>query len=73
MDVSHCLPLLKTNLKNKLQKVQNKYILFSLNLPPRFHINSKGNWLSANERVERCLLNEIFSEALEWTFTRIYS
>ena len=41
-------PILKKNLKLKLQKDQNKWIRFSLNLPPRSHIDSshfrKINW-----------------------------
>ena len=32
-------PLLKTNLKLKLQEAQNRYIRFSLNLPARSHID----------------------------------
>ena len=36
---SSWFPLLKTNIKLKLQKAQNKYILFCLNLPPRSQID----------------------------------
>ena len=42
-------PILKKNLKLKLQKDQSKWIRFSLNLPPRSHIDPshfrKINWL----------------------------
>ena len=52
-------PLLKKNLKLKLQKAQNKCIRFSLNLPPRSHIDPflfrKINWLSVNDRLEYCI------------------
>ena len=44
-------PIFKKNLKLKLQKNQNKWIRFSLNLPPRSHIDpshfGKINWLPA--------------------------
>ena len=48
--------LFKKNLKQKLQKAQNKCIRFCLSLPPRSHINlshfRKGNWLPVSDRVE---------------------
>ena len=53
---SSWFPLLKTNLKLKLQKAQNKSICFWLNLPPRSHIDPshfrKINWLPVSDRLE---------------------
>ena len=61
---SSWFPLLKKNLKLKFQKAQNKCIHFSLNLPPRSHINSshfrKINWLPVSDRVEYCIANTVF-------------
>ena len=57
-------PLLKRNLKLKLQKAQNKCIHFCLNLPPKSHINPsqfrKINWLPVSNRVEYCIANTVF-------------
>ena len=56
-------PLLKENLKLKLQKTQNKCIRVCLNLPPRSHIDSshfrKINWLPVSDRVKYCIANAI--------------
>ena len=56
-------PLLKRNLKLKLQKAQNKCIHFCLNLPPKSHINPsqfrKINWLPVSNRVEYCIANTV--------------
>ena len=56
---SSWFPLLKKKLKLKLQKAQNQYIRFSLNLPPRSHIDPflfrKINWLPVNDRGEYCI------------------
>ena len=53
---SSWFPLLKKNLKLKLQKSQNKCIRFCLNLPLGSHIDSshfrKINWLPVSDRVE---------------------
>ena len=61
---SSWFPLLKKNLKLKLQKAQNKCIRFCLNLPPRSHINPshfrKINWLPVSDRVEYCIANTVF-------------
>ena len=61
---SSWFPLLKKNLKLKLQKSQNKYIRFSLNLAPRSHIDPshfrKINWLPVSDRVEYCIANAVF-------------
>ena len=60
---SSWFPLLKKNLKLKLQKAQNKCIGFCLNLPPRSHINPsqfrKINWLLVSDRVEYCIANTV--------------
>ena len=57
-------PLLKTNLKLKHHKAQNKCIRFCLNLPPRFHIDPshfrKINRLPVSDRVEYCIANTVF-------------
>ena len=57
-------PTLKTNLKLKVQKAQNKSIRFCLNLPPRSHIDPshfrKINWLLVIDRVEYCIANTTF-------------
>ena len=56
---SSWFPLLKKNLKLKLQKAQNKCIGFCLNLPPRSHIDPsqfrKINCLPVNDRVDTVL------------------
>ena len=61
---SSWFPLLKTNLKLKLQKAQNKSICFWLNLPPRSHIDPshfrKINWLPVSDRAEYCIANTVF-------------
>ena len=61
---SSWFPLLKKNLKLKLQKAQNKCICFCLNLSPRFHINRshfrKINCLPVSDRVEYCIVNTVF-------------
>ena len=49
--------LLKKNLKIKIQKSQNKYIRFCLNLPPRSRINPLR---LARDRVEDCIVNTFF-------------
>ena len=72
---SSWFPLLKKNLKLKLQKVQNKRIRFCLNLAPRSYIDlshfrkklPSGRWQS------RILYCEYRFEVLEWNCTRIYS
>ena len=59
---SSWFPLLKKNSKLKLQKAQNKYIRFCLNLPPWSHISlsyfRKINWLLVSDRV--CIANTVF-------------
>ena len=61
---SSWFPLLKKNLKLKLQKAQNKCIRFCLNLPPRSHIDPshfrKINWLPVSDRVKHCIVNTVF-------------
>ena len=61
---SSWFPLLKKDLKLKLQKAQNKCIRFYLNLPPRSRINPfhfrKINWLPVSDRVEYCIANTVF-------------
>ena len=63
-ECSSWFPLLKKNLKLKLQKAQNKCICFCLNLPPRSHINPshfrKINWLPVSAIVEYCIANIVF-------------
>ena len=58
------LSSLKKNLKLKPQKVQNKFICFCLNLPPRSPIDPshfrKINWLPVSDRVECCITNTVF-------------
>ena len=61
---SSWFPLLKKNLKTKLQKAQNKYIRFCLNLPPRSRIDPshfrKIKLRPARARVEQCIVNTVF-------------
>ena len=61
---SSWFPLFLKNLKLKFQKAQSKCIRFSLNLPPRSHIEPlhfrKINWLPVSDRVEYCIRNTIF-------------
>ena len=61
---SSWFPLLKTNLKLKLQKAQNKCIRFCLNLPPRSHTDPwhfrKITWLLVSDRVEYCISSTVF-------------
>ena len=63
-ECSPWFPLLKKNLKLKLQRGQNKCIRFCLNLPPRSHINpshfGKINWLPISNRVGYCIANTVF-------------
>ena len=57
---SSWFPLLKKNLKLKLQKTQNRCIRFCLNLhvdPSHFR---KINWLPVGDRVEYCIANTVF-------------
>ena len=57
-------PLVKKNLKFKLQKPQNNCIHFCLNLPLISHTDPsyfrKINWLLVSGRVEYCIVNIIF-------------
>ena len=61
---SSWFPLLRTNLKLKLQKAQNKCNRFCLNLPPWSHIDPsyfrKINWVPVSDRVEYCTANTVF-------------
>ena len=61
---SSWFPLLKTNLKLKLQKAQNKCISFCLNLLLRSHMDPshirKITWLPVSDRVEYCIANTVF-------------
>ena len=60
---SSWFPLLKKKSKIKFQKVQNKCIPFSLNLPPKSHIDPsqlKRNLTTASDRVEKCIANTNF-------------
>ena len=61
---SSWFPLLKKNLKLKLQRAQNKCIPFCLNLPPRSHINPwhfrKINWFPTSDTVECCITSAVF-------------
>ena len=61
---SSWLPLLKRNLKIKVQKTQNKYMCFCLNLPLRSRISSshiRNIKLSpARDRVQHCIVKTIF-------------
>ena len=61
---SSWFPLLKNDLKSKLQKAQNKYTCSCLNLPPRSHIDPshfrKINLSPVGGRVERCIVNTAF-------------
>ena len=61
---SSWFPLLKKNLKLKLQKAQNKCIRLCLNLPPRSHIDPsrfrKINRLPVCDRVEYGIANTVF-------------
>ena len=56
--------LLKKNLKLKLQKSQNRFIRFCLNLPPRSHTDlspfRKINWLPVSGKVKYCIANTVF-------------
>ena len=58
-------PLLKKNLKLKLQKASNKIIRFFLNIRLRSHIEQshfrKIKWLPVSERVEYCIANTVFN------------
>ena len=61
---SSLFPLLKKNLKIKLQKTQTKYSRFCLNLSPRSRINPshfrKMKLHPARNRVEHCIVNTGF-------------
>ena len=65
MDVPH--GFLKKNLRLKLQKAQNRYIRFCLNLPRRSHIDPshfrKINWLPVNGIVPG-YIHEMFKPSL---------
>ena len=54
----------RENLKIKRQKTQNKYIRFSLNLPPESRIDTshirKIKLRLAGDRVEHCIVKTIF-------------
>ena len=58
------LPILKKNLKIKLQKTQNKSICFCLNLPSRSRIDpshiKNTKFRPARDRVEHCIVKNIF-------------
>ena len=60
---SSWFPLLKKNLKLKLQKAQNKCICFCLNLPLRSYTDPshfrKINWLPVRDRVEYCIAKSL--------------
>ena len=62
---SSWFPLLKKNLKLKLQKAPNKSIHLWLNLRPRSHTDPlhfrKINWLPVSHRVEYCIANTVFN------------
>ena len=66
---SSWFPLLKKNLKLKLQKAQNKCIRFRLNLPPRSPINPshfrKINRLPVSDRVNTVLRIPSLSTGIE--------
>ena len=66
---SSWFPLLKKNLKLKLQRAQNKCIPFCLNLPPRSHIDPwhfrKINWLPTSDTVEYCIASAVLSIGME--------
>ena len=61
---SSWFPLLKKNLKIKLQKAQSKHIRFCLNLPPRSCIDpshfTKIQLHPVLGRVEHCIVNTVF-------------
>ena len=61
---SSWFPLLKKNLKLKVQKARNKSIRFCLNLPSMFHINpmhfKKINWVPVSNRLEHCIANTVY-------------
>ena len=61
---SSWFPLLKKNLKIKIQKAQNKYIRFCLNLPLRSRIDpshfTKIRLRPARDRVEHFIVNTVF-------------
>ena len=66
---SSWFPLLKKNLKIKLQKVENKYIRFCLNLHSRsrvdpLHLRNR-NLHPARDRVEHCIVNTVLSTRIE--------
>ena len=58
-------PNLNKSLKKKLQRLQNKYIRFCLNLNNRDHIGltdfEKINWLPINDRFEQCISSITFN------------
>ena len=66
---SSWFPLLKKNLKLKVQKARNKCIRFCLNLSPMFHINllhfKKINWVPVSNRLEYCIAIPFLSTGME--------
>ena len=65
-------PNLNKSLKKKLQRLQNKYIRFCLNLNNRDHIGltdfEKISWLPINDRFEQCISSITF---LNFLITRV--
>ena len=59
----------KEKFKIKLQKVQNKYIRFCLNLHPRSRVDPshlrKRKLHPARDRVEHCIVNTVLSTRIE--------
>ena len=66
---SSWFPLLKKNLKIKLQKAQNKYIRFCLNLPSRSRIDlshfRKRKLRPARDRLEHCIVNTVINTRMD--------
>ena len=66
---SSWFPLLKKILRIKLQKAQNKYIRFGLNLPPRSRIDPshfrKRKFRPARDRIEHCIANTVLSTRMD--------
>ena len=60
---SSWFPVLKKNLKTKLQKAQNRFIRFCLNLPPRSLIDSSHfreiKLRQTRDRIEHCIVNTV--------------
>ena len=57
-------PLVSTNIRQKIEVTQNKFIHFSLKINSRHHIGAKEfekiNWLPTKERVEQPVATNIF-------------